>query len=291
MFVISKFGTDFSQAIGVAGGIPGSPTVNGTTISGVAYQPSGDPSYDVTVLRHEIGHLAGLFHTTEFATTDTDPISDTLECVAATIQATPEKCPDVVNTMFPIAFGNTELSDAQKRVIQGSALYRGVFAAGGSPDPASSAVAPKSSDAKSAPFYVNFSDKPMPTNPTPLERVLGGVWCAHAGADYEALAVRVAGASAVDALRTLTLDETRADVVRARALGAYSRVAVGAERTRALDLAEDLARAANASTDLRIAALDTLDRFDPVRAKSVSIVLSGTTNPLLREVTQRLRMK
>ncbi len=298
MFVINKFGTDFGQAIGVAGGIPGSATVHGTTISGVAYQPSGNYNDDVAVLRHEIGHLVGLFHTTEFATEDTDPISDTVECAASTIQSTPEQCPDIVNTMFPIAYGNTELTNAQVRVIQGSALYRGVYSAGGAPDPASNAVAPKSSykpEASAQPeasaLAKFYSDKPMPTNPTPLERVLGGVWCAHANADYEALALRVAGASAVDALRTLVLDETRANVLRARALGAYTRVAVGVERTRALDLAEKLARGDDLNTNLRVAALDTLARFDPVRARSVSIVLWTTTNDVVREVSQRLVTK
>lgn len=292
MFVINKFGTDFGQAIGVAGGIPGSATLHGTTMSGVAYLPSGDPNYDVTVLRHEIGHLAGLFHTTEFATEDTDSISDTIECEAATIQSTPEKCPDVVNTMFPIAFGNTELSAAQKRVIQGSALYRGVFSAGGSPDAASKAMAPKSSPKQASSSFVNDrSDKPMPKNPTPLERVLGGVWCAHENADYEALALRVAGASAVDTLRSLVLDESRADLLRARALGVYVRGAAGAERTRAIDLADALARRTDARTDLRVAALDTLVRFDLARARSVSLVLSATTNPLLREVSQRVLTK
>lgn len=292
MFVIDKFGSEFGQAIGVAGGIPGSATLHGTTMSGVAYQPSGDPNYDVTVLRHEIGHLAGLFHTTEFATEDTDPISDTVECPTATMQSNPDKCPDISNTMFPIAASGTELTNAQVRVIQGSALYRGVFSAGGAPDPASNAVAPQPSyKPKGLSFVHDLSDKLMPTNPTPLERVLGGVWCAHANADYEALAVRVAGASAVESLRALVLDESRADLLRARALGAYTRVSVAAERTRALDLADDFARRSDAGTNLRVAALDTLHRFDPARARSVSIVLSATTNPLLREVSQRLLEK
>jgi hypothetical protein len=290
IFVINKFGSDFGQAIGVAGGIPGSATIQGTTLSGVAYMPSGDPNYDVTVLRHEIGHLAGLFHTSEFATEDTDPISDTVECAPAQMQSNPEKCPDTTNTMFPIALGATDLSKAQERVIQGSALYRGVYAAGGSPDPVSNAVAPHPSYKPEGKEYgVDLSDKPMPTaNLSALERVLGGVWCAQGNADYEQLALRVAGASAVSSLRAFALDESRADLLRARALGAYARGATGIERTRALDLAELLAQTSGAAPKLRVAALDTLVRFDLARAKAVSVGLAVTNNPVLRQQAQRI---
>lgn len=292
MFVISKFGAEFGQAIGVAGGIPGSATLHGTTMSGVAYLPSGDPNYDATVLRHEIGHLAGLFHTTEMATEDTDPISDTVECAVATIQSTPEQCPDVSNTMFPIAFGSTDLTLAQERVIQGSALYRGVWAAGDAPDPPSSAVAPKPKyKPEGSSFAVEFSDKPMAVPTTSLERVLGGVWCAHGNADYEALAIRVAGASATDALRAVAVDEGRADLLRARALGAYVRAATGSERTKALELAETLVRDSHGAGVLRVGALDTLTRFDASRARAAAVELASTNRPVLLEMSKRLLAK
>lgn len=293
IFVIDKFGSEFGQAIGVAGGIPGSATIHGTTISGVAYMPSGDPNYDVTVLRHEIGHLAGLFHTSEFVTEDTDPISDTVECPPATMQSKPESCPDTSNTMFPIALGFTELSKAQQRVIQGSALYRGVYADGGAADPPSSAVAPHPNyKPEGKEFGVDLSDKPMLTsNLSPLERVLSGVWCAQNGADHEALVLRVGGVAAVETLRSLALDESRADLLRARALGTYARGATGTERTRALDLAEQLAKTSGTATKLRLAALDTLVRFDVSRAKTVSMELSVATNPLLRRASQQVLSK
>ncbi|HMY16353.1 MAG TPA: hypothetical protein PKA58_08470 [Polyangium sp.] len=289
MFVINKFGAEFGQAIGVAGGIPGSATLHGTTMSGVAYMPSGDPNYDVTVLRHEIGHLAGLFHTTEMATEDTDPISDTVECDPGTIQSKPEQCPDVSNTMFPIAFGSTDLTAAQQRVIQGSALYRGVWAAGDAPDAPSNAVAPQPKyKPLGASFVVDFSDKRMSAHASPLERVLGGVWCADGRADYEALAIRVAGASAAQSLRALAVDASRADLLRTRALGAYVRAATGAERTRALELADKLALDADAPGGVRVGALDTLVRFDAARARAASSVLSSTSHPVLRELSKRL---
>ncbi|MCK6593044.1 MAG: hypothetical protein L6Q76_36280, partial [Polyangiaceae bacterium] len=90
LFVISNFGAQFGDAIGVAGGIPGSPMRHGTGMSGVAYLPSGNSTYDASVLRHETGHLAGLFHTTEYAIDETDPLSDTPECAHSTMQANPD---------------------------------------------------------------------------------------------------------------------------------------------------------------------------------------------------------
>ncbi|MBK8256968.1 MAG: hypothetical protein IPK82_30375 [Polyangiaceae bacterium] len=126
LFVVDDFAdAAYGGAIGVAGGVPGSPMRHGTRQSGLAYEPSGDPNYDATVLMHEIGHVAGLFHTTEFQITETDPLSDTPECDAGTIQNNPGQCSDKSNTMFPIAYGATAFTNAQLNVIRGSALYRG----------------------------------------------------------------------------------------------------------------------------------------------------------------------
>ncbi|HRI71502.1 MAG TPA: hypothetical protein PK156_45020, partial [Polyangium sp.] len=205
-------------------------------------------------------------------------------------------CPDVVNLMFPIATANkgVELTTAQIRVIQGSALYRGVYEPGGAPDPASKAVAPEHSYKSESSFSaVEGSDKLMPADPTPLEQLIGAVWCAHGHTDYEALVARHAGASTTG-LRTLALDETRPDFMRARALGMYVRFAVGAERDRALDLAEDFAIQAQNSTSLRVAALTMLDRFDADRARSMARALSVATvatNPVLMQRAQRILMK
>jgi hypothetical protein len=79
--------------------------------------------------------------------------------------------------------------------------------------------------------------------------------------------------------------------MRARALGAYARGATGSERTRALDLAEQLAKGSGTAIKLRLAALDTLVRFDVPRAKAVSFELSAVTNPLLLRASQSILLK
>ncbi|MRG90821.1 hypothetical protein GF068_02615 [Polyangium spumosum] len=300
LFVTGSFGADFGDAIGIAGGIPGSPARHGTTMSGVAYMPSGNPEYDASVLRHEVGHLAGLFHTTEYSVEETDPLSDTVECPTSVMQANPNNCPDVTNSMFPIAFGALELTEAQKRVLHGSALYRGILEEGGAPAPplppsgGAKVASPPSPLAPEPPFAVvatRRSNKPLPASPTPLERVLGAVWCAHGKTDYEGLAIRVAGASAPGTLRALVVDDTTSDILRARALGAYVRVAEGAERARAITLAETVAKRDDASTDLRVAALRSLARFAPVEARRSAATAAQSGDPVVRAVAGSLRAK
>ncbi|HVK63686.1 MAG TPA: hypothetical protein VM694_04400 [Polyangium sp.] len=300
LFVIGSFGSEFGQAIGVAGGIPGSTVLHGTTMSGVAYMPSGNPQYDASVLRHEVGHLSGLFHTTEFSVEETDPLSDTVECPTSVMQSNPDNCPDVTNTMFPIAYGALELTEAQKRVLHGSALYRGILEEGGQPTPPEQPptggkfAPPLPPLAPEPPFAVAATrrpNKPLPAKPTTLERVLGGVWCAHGQGDYEALALRIAGASAPLTLRTLVLDDKASELIRARALGAYVRVAQGNERTRAVTLAETLATQETTSTDLRVAALRSLARFAPSQARQSAATAAQSEDPVVRAFAWTLRGK
>ncbi len=300
LFVIGSFGVEFGQAIGIAGGIPGSPALHGTTMSGVAYMPSGNPQYDASVLRHEVGHLAGLFHTTEFSVEETDPLSDTDECAPSVIGSNPDNCPDITNTMFPIAYGALDLTEAQKRVLHGSALYRGILEQGGEPAPSlppssgakvSTPPAPLAPELPSAIVATRRPNKPLPVKPTSLERVLGATWCGHGKGDYEALVIRLAGVSAPNILRALVIDETASELMRARALGAYVRASQGAERTRAITLAETLATRENASTDLRVSALRSLARFEPSRMRVSAVVAAQSDDTVVRDVARRLHTK
>jgi hypothetical protein len=292
LFVIENFSPDtFGGAIGIAGGIPGSPMHHGTSMSGIAYAPQGNPQYDATILRHELGHLAGLFHTTEAALEETDPLSDTAGCTMAMVNANPDACPDVTNTMFPYANGATDLTPAQERVLQGSAMYRGALKTGGKPAPPSPIAPPPDFDAKEA-ITVRRSNKPLPLHPTPLERMLGAVWCTHGGkADHEALAIRIAGPDAPAALRAITVDGNEADILRSRALRAYLRAAKGQERARALDLAAEIARRELASTGLRISALQALRRENPSRARVVAEAILQTEDTVMRNLALSLRTK
>ena len=309
VFVVQDFSdTDFGGAIGVAAGIPGTPMQSGISLSGVAYQPSGDSGYDGTVLRHEVGHLAGLYHTTEFAIDENDPLGDTAECANTTVQNNPDACPDVSNMMFPIAYGATAISTSQANVIRGSGLYRGIISQGGSPmaplplpqAPASAIAAarflPAARVTGALPaITTRRAAAVMPVAPDLLERVLGGVWCSHthAGADYEALAVQIAdstakqaGGSASGRLRAIVLDSSRADLLRARALGAYARAS--APRAPALALAAALAADESAGTDLRVAALRALSRWEAPRARSLAATLVVSRDNVVRAVGLRL---
>jgi hypothetical protein len=77
--------------LGIAGGIPGPQIIQGTAHSGVAVNMLGGlgflaPSFLRTqgaTIAHELGHLLGLFHTTESEGDFFDPISDTPECHAS----------------------------------------------------------------------------------------------------------------------------------------------------------------------------------------------------------------
>ena len=245
LFVVDNFAdSDFGGAIGVAGGIPGSAMRNGTKQSGVAYEPSGDPGYDATILMHEIGHLGGLFHTTELQVVETDPLSDTASCPADTISNNPDACPDKSNVMFPMAYGATTFSTAQENVLHGSALYRGIVEQGGSPA-APLALVPSPGAPAPSPFVDPFAfaaaiepaPRAMPSSPDALERILGALWCSH---DSSSLALSIArdrtqrlsrdvrsspasaaAPSASRRLRAIFLDDAAPILLRKRAMKLY----------------------------------------------------------------------
>ncbi|MBI4953282.1 MAG: hypothetical protein HY908_14720, partial [Myxococcales bacterium] len=227
LVVVGDFSdAEFGGAIGVAAGIPGSPMRHGTTRSGVAYQPSGDQAYDASILGHEVSHLAGLFHTTEFQIVETDPLFDTPTCDPAVIQSNPQACPDLQNIMFPIAYGGQQFSAAQITVFQGSAMYRGVLEAGGAPAAPLFASEPGDLPPAFAPdprFDLLATDAPARAPADELERLFGAGPCAHAPG---VLALFDAEAAAAGGTRLIALarDAGAADRVRARALEAYGRL-------------------------------------------------------------------
>ncbi|MFO0760715.1 MAG: hypothetical protein U0359_29825 [Byssovorax sp.] len=301
LFVIKDFSdADFGGAIGVAAGVPGAAMQPGTTLSGVAYQPTGDAMYDASVLRHEIGHLAGLFHTTEFQVTETDPLSDTPECDHATITTTPDACPDKTNTMFPIAYGATALTLGQVHVLQGSALYRGVIAEGGpAAPPFASPPAPLHPGMSAGPIapadpalLARHPRKAFPLAPDPLVRMLGGVWCTHSAADYPGLAIQIAGREGRGApalLRAVVLDASLPELIRARALAAHVRASSASKA--ALDLAASFAADEQASSDLRASAFAALRAHDRPRAQLLGRAAERSGDPIVRAIANILRAR
>jgi hypothetical protein len=112
----------FGSPVGRAGGVPGLCAEHGSELSAVVVELSDDVDADGETLRHETGHMAGLFHTSD--ATGFDPLADTASC--ADFATDPASCPDAGNLMFPVATGTARsaLSATQERIILGSTLYR-----------------------------------------------------------------------------------------------------------------------------------------------------------------------
>lgn len=86
-FVQEILGGDVGYIIlGISGGIPGPPGIQGTVHSGVALTMADfrkRPTVFGQTMAHEGGHYLGLFHTTESGGNTHDPLPDTLECPAS----------------------------------------------------------------------------------------------------------------------------------------------------------------------------------------------------------------
>ena len=106
----------FGVILGIAGGIPGPPLVQGSSRSGVAIaiKPiAGAPAGIDTTMAHEVGHFLGLFHTSEqafFGPQVHDPLPDT-----------PDN--DASYLMFNTGAGN-KLSEWQGRVMRSNPWVR-----------------------------------------------------------------------------------------------------------------------------------------------------------------------
>lgn len=253
LFVVGDF--TYVNALGIAGGIPAAPMVHGTEKSGIAYTPTGNQGYDASILAHEMGHLAGLFHTSEVQVTGFDPLSDTVTCPNI-MNTNPQSCPDVENVMFPIAFGGGTFSPLQARVVQGSATYRGILEEGGLPGSPLPLLSPVSARAPAAapPYRLAVPATRAPTSP--LERTLAAHWCDRVS-DIDAYVLATLHPSA-DELEAIAQSGDLPDHARARALRLLRRLSPArAEELAALALAHDQGRR------LRLEAIRVLDDAAP----------------------------
>jgi hypothetical protein len=121
--------------LGIAGGIPAPQIIQGTAHSGVAVNMVGgfrSLTHDFLAMQgdtmaHELGHVLGLFHTTESDGKSFDPIKDTPECPASTFdkngdgKVSANECVtvDAGNLMFwsSASFPQETLSATQRKVI------------------------------------------------------------------------------------------------------------------------------------------------------------------------------
>ncbi|MCA9513836.1 MAG: hypothetical protein KC635_02735 [Myxococcales bacterium] len=116
LYFVDELSSQFGIILGVAGGIPGPPLVQGSQRSGVAIvvkQIQGVPAGVDTTMAHEMGHFLGLFHTSEqafFPPQIHDPLPDT-----------PEN--DESYLMFNTGAGNV-LSPYQGRVMRSNPWVR-----------------------------------------------------------------------------------------------------------------------------------------------------------------------
>lgn len=121
--------------LGIAGGIPGPQIIQGTAHSGVAINMIGGfgaLTHDFLLMQgstmaHELGHLLGLFHTTESEGKSFDPIADTPSCPAKEYDkngdglVSAEECVSVdgANLMFwaSASFRQENLTPTQRKTI------------------------------------------------------------------------------------------------------------------------------------------------------------------------------
>jgi hypothetical protein len=194
--------------------------------------------------------------------------------------------------MFPIAYGATTFTNAQVRVLQGSALYRGILEDGGQPAPPLLIVPPQGAPA--SPDHVwrsTGTSANVTARSDPLEHVLAAVWCADAGIDHLALAARVAGEGHLGRLRLRALAEKRdaPALLRARALRAYVRAAEGTpDASTAMALAAALASEQGGATELGIAGLRALSSASPARGRALAKRMAAGSDPIVAAVATRL---
>jgi hypothetical protein len=121
---VERCGTD-GDIGGLAGGTPGPLGMHGTAGSGVVISTDmmladGDPRRLGRTIAHELGHLMGLFHTTELDGIVIDPLPDTDSCA-------PTRADDgcTGNLMFPTTDAtSTTLTEDQREVLRSAIVLQ-----------------------------------------------------------------------------------------------------------------------------------------------------------------------
>jgi hypothetical protein len=228
-------------ALGYSASAPGLPLVHGTQISGLVMIGSGQ-SKDALTLRHEMGHYAGLSHTSEAEPGVGDRLGDTPFCANVNVQQL--GCPDVDYLLFPYAIPGSPylVSPLQKKVIQASPIYRGAVEPGGGyaepleRAPVDEAVAVRAERARTGVGVEVVDESWQGRHATSLVRFASAHWCGHhaAGAPAPAPVALLRGLGSHAELWSLAADAGAPPYVRARAMQAASRGGVDAAKRAAL---------------------------------------------------------
>jgi hypothetical protein len=276
-----------SMPLGFSTGLPGNPLQHGTAMSAVVVTLTGQFQVDRVTLRHEAGHFAGLFHTTEIAG-GSDFLSDTPVCMS--VDQLFDQCPDFSNLMFPYANPQSSLAQSPKQttVVRASALYRAAVEKGGGfakplsvQPPPGSGLQPWRQDPQAEARAVQRER--VAAQATGAWRahvsdqaadILGGLWCGVRPSLVVPAGVKNLSAEAL--LRVAEQSDAPAHV-RMRAAWSLREFKLAAsERVRL----EKLARQTGPAR-LRVAAYKTLKRSFPARAKSLHRLLSRDANPVV----------
>ncbi len=295
MLTISIEG-QFSGAAGFSLGAPGAPTNPGSTMAGVVWMWIGDGFFDTIILRHEAGHFAGLFHTSEFEAGLGDALSDTPMC--DDVMASFESCPDFDNIMFPTGGSGAQVfSPLQEKVIQGSSIYRGSFASGEAPMPPLITFGGADQD-QGAGEHVDLAWTDMPSLPPadaewrdglPREVAvqLAGLGCPTGapGDYYETLAA--AGATDVAALFDVASAPNAPAYVRRRALGMIARLSPDSADVQSylVSVAADV----NEPSVLRAGALRSLREIAPASARDAASVVDAGGDLVVEQAIEAAR--
>ncbi|XXX82589.1 hypothetical protein WMF30_27940 [Sorangium sp. So ce134] len=286
---------------GAAGATPSAPSVaveHGTHLSGIVVTLFGDLEADAVILRHELGHFAGLFHTTEFEAGFADPLDDTSRC--EDVISLYDRCPDYNNIMFPTGgdFSST-ITPQQTRIVQASAVYRGVVETGGG----AAAPLPADPGASASGAPVAPPDPGGPARaPAPERRawaaalppraaaLLAGHFCGHStvgGTGFFAR-LRAAGGADADQLLAVGRDEGAPVQARARALAAAGRAAAGsAPSARVVAALQALAADPRLPRRARLGAIQGVASASPDAARALAGRLAADPDEVVERMAAR----
>ena len=281
-------------SMGFSTGIPGAPMSPGSRQSAIVWMVQNDDAMDASVLRHEAGHFAGLFHTSEFMPGLGDPLADTPLCEDAAAEFS--ECPDFDYTMFPSGGSGLGLfSASETAIIHASALYRGVYAEGEDP------MTPYGPSMDNDPIHTDgddaggtgdggfgepgFDGPVAPSGGSPGNASYGwregltasqlglliGIGCPDPSGRTLFDALDAAGAPSVDRLLALAESASAPAMVRRRALFATARASASGNRARdASRRLENLVFDGTAPDIVRSGALEALTTIDVDRAHTLS---------------------